>query len=33
MSKEEEEIKDWNDQIQEWIDGLFEALRPMEDES
>jgi len=31
MSKEEE--KDWNDQIQEWIDGLFEALKPMEDES
>ena len=32
MSKEEEE-KDWNDQIQEWIDGIFEALKPMEDDS
>jgi|TARA_R100000479_G_scaffold173950_1_gene121115 hypothetical protein len=30
--KEEEEIKDWNEQIQEWIDGIFEMLKPMEDE-
>ena len=32
MDKEEEEIKDWNEQIQEWIDGICEMLKPMEDE-